>query len=76
MDMRRNEFVERPSDAQDPFLIPFDLGEELVFKGYRFRVEHIDLANKPTLLVLSPVGPTSERQGAAELEAMVTEATK
>lgn len=75
MDMRTNEFVMAPSNSDDPFLIPFSLGEEVEIKGYKFRIEHIDVdkkeqgKKKPTLLVLSPIGPRKDVRELADLVA-------
>ena len=78
MDMQENRFVMRPAESDDPFLLAFDIGEEVEIKGYIFRIEHIDADKeihvnrepRPTLLVLSPVRPRKDVLELAKLAAV------
>ena len=57
MDTRENKFVEMPEKnaADEPGrYIPFDIGEEVTIKGYKFVIARIDV--EMNRLLLKPVG--------------------
>ena len=57
MDTRENKFAEMREGLirEDPSrYIPFDVGEEFVIKGYRFKIARVEVGMNE--LVLEPVG--------------------